>query len=219
MKPRAQISILVAVSVLAGVWLGRSCAPPERYADDQPASDEAAVQLWTCAMHPHIQREEPGLCPICGMELVPVDAGSADATLGPRALRLSAQARRRAEVEVVPVERRPVTREIRMSGKVDYDETRVRTITARMAGRLDRLYVDYTGIRVQEGDHLVTLYSPELVAAQEELIQAKRTRAEMEGSTTSILRDRAGETLRSAREKLRLLGLTEDQIEGIEQQS
>ena len=76
------------------------------------------------------------------------------------------------ELETVEVERRFVTSSVRMVGKIDYDETRVKHITAWVPGRLDRLYVDYTGIEVRKGDHLVYLYSPQLLAAQEELRKA-----------------------------------------------
>jgi Cu(I)/Ag(I) efflux system membrane fusion protein len=99
------------------------------------------------------------------------------------------------EIETSVVERKFVTAEIRMVGKIDYDETRIKYITSWVAGRIDRLYVDYTGIRVSKGDHLVEIYSPKLIEAQKELLLP---------STRSL-----------AREKLRLLGLTAEQIDQI----
>ena len=102
-----------------------------------------------------------------------------------------------------------------MVGKVAVDETQVRSITAWVAGRIDRLYVDYTGVRVEEGDHIAYLYSPKLLTAQEELIQALRTRERLVDSGASI-----GQTtlVAAAREKLRLFGLKEEQIERIERE-
>ena len=125
-------------------------------------------QIWTCSMHPQIRRDGPGKCPICGMELVPVTTSAG----GIRTITISPTARKLMRIETTPVERRYVTAEIRMVGKVEYDETKLSYITAWVSGRLDRLYVDFTGIEVKKGDHLVYIYSEELYAAQEELIQA-----------------------------------------------
>jgi Cu(I)/Ag(I) efflux system membrane fusion protein len=103
-----------------------------------------------------------------------------------------------------------------MVGKVDYDETRLGHITAWVPGRLDRLYVDYTGISVRKGDHLVYLYSPELLTAQEELIQAVRAMEELKDSGMRIMRETAQRTVEASKEKLRLWGLTGKQIAEIE---
>jgi Cu(I)/Ag(I) efflux system membrane fusion protein len=83
-------------------------------------------------------------------------------------------------------------------------------------GRLDRLFVDYTGIRVRKGDHLAEIYSPDLVSAQEELLQALRTRRETSDAATPRLRAAAEATVAAAREKLGLLGVTEQQIAALE---
>ncbi|NKB24031.1 MAG: efflux RND transporter periplasmic adaptor subunit [Kiritimatiellae bacterium] len=168
-------------------------------------------------MHPQIQQPGPGPCPLCGMDLVPVTDQGDDEELGPRELKLSAKAEKLAEVAVVPVEQRFVTSEVRMVGKVEYDETRLAYLTAWVPGRLDRLYVDYTGVPVQKGDHMVYLYSPELLAAQEELIQALATAKQIGKSDVSIIKERTLKTVDATREKLRLLGLTSEQIQEIEQ--
>lgn len=146
-------------------------------------------------MHPEVIRDKPGKCPKCGMDLIPLMIESA-AGLGPRQLVISEDAAKLMEIQTSVVERKFVTAEIRMVGKVDYDETRVKNITAWVAGRIDRLFVDFTGITVNKGDHMVELYSPELISAQAELLLY----------STKLL----------AREKLRLLGLTAEQIEQIE---
>lgn len=117
---------------------------------------------------------------------------------------------------MTPVVRRIMAQEVRMVGKVEYDETRVKTITAWVPGRLDRLFVDYTGVPVVEGDHLVSLYSPDLIAAQEELIQVVKTSAQMGEGGVEIVRERTQALVETSREKLRLLGLTDTQIKGIE---
>jgi Cu(I)/Ag(I) efflux system membrane fusion protein len=120
------------------------------------------------------------------------------------------------DIETAAVERRFAAVELAMVGKVDYDETKVATIAARVPGRLDRLYVDYEGIPVKKGDHLVYLYSPELLSAQEELIQAARAVKDIERSDSTLVRETTRATYEAAREKLRLLGLTEDQVAQVE---
>lgn len=167
-------------------------------------------------MHPQIRMSHPGKCPICGMDLIPVASGNHAEKMGDRELKLSPLAMKLADIQTVPVERKYVSVSIRMVGKVDYDETRVGHITAWVPGRLDRLYVDYTGISVRKGDHMVYLYSPELLTAQEELIQAIRALGELKESGMKIMRETASQTVEASREKLRLWGLTEKQITEIE---
>ncbi|MFH1532196.1 MAG: efflux RND transporter periplasmic adaptor subunit [Pseudomonadota bacterium] len=174
------------------------------------------VQIFTCAMHPQIRQDGPGICPICNMELVPVKE-SGEAT-GPRELVLSEAARKLAEVETAPAERKAVDVEIRMIGKVDYDETRVKTIAAWLDGRIEKLHADFTGLEVAAGAPLVDLYSPELYVAQKELLL---TRAAIGALPESGQEAPAGPPiqmtmLEAAREKLRLWGLSADQIAAIE---
>lgn len=170
---------------------------------------------WTCSMHPQIRQPDPGLCPICAMDLIPVPKGGDD--LGPRTLKMSEEAAKLAEIQTHVVERRFVDIELSMTGKIDFDETRVKTISAWVPGRLDRLFVDYTGVPVNKGDHLVEIYSPDLYAAQEELIQAKKFLEKMTGAGSEIIRETAVTTLEAAREKLRLWGLSDKQVADVEE--
>jgi len=105
--------------------------------------------------------------------------------------------------------------ETRMAGKVDYDETRVRNITAWTGGRVDKMYVDYTGGTVGKGQPMVSVYSPELLTAQAELIQAVKAGRDLENSRLKLVRESAARTEAASREKLRLLGLTRAQIERV----
>ncbi len=161
-------------------------------------------------MHPQVRMPEPGKCPICFMDLIPLEED--DFGLGPRQLRMSPAAIALADIQTTPVRRQYVTMPVRMVGKVDYDETRLANITARVPGRLDRLFVDYTGVTVREGDHLVSIYSPELIVAQQELLLAQRSAERERPAAEPGLRARSVEL---AEEKLRLLGLLEHQIEEI----
>jgi len=179
-------------------------------------SSASKQQWWTCSMHPQVRRPEPGQCPICGMDLVPVSQ-STEADLGQRQIQISEAAAKLMEIQTSPVERRFVNAEIRMVGKVAYDETRVKYITAWVPGRIDRLYVDFTGTVVREGEHMVYLYSPQLLSAQEELLQAIKASESMSEDSSELVRRSTQATLEAAREKLRLWGLTSEQIEQIEQ--
>ena len=207
------------VGLMAGLALGRLGAPEgsHQMASPVPTLAAPAAEVWTCSMHPQIRLPGPGSCPICAMDLIPVATGAATDNPGPRALHLSERARQLASVQVVPVERRFVPVETRMVGKIAFDETRLKRITAWIPGRIDRLYVDYTGVQVKAGDHMAYLYSPELLTAQEELIQALRAASRVSGEKEDPIPDTARLTLNSAREKLRLWGLKPEQIAGIEQ--
>jgi Cu(I)/Ag(I) efflux system membrane fusion protein len=207
--------LLVVVALGAGMLLGRRGG--EHVHDTAGGSGEQEATVWTCSMHPQIRLPAPGKCPICFMDLIPVDAGmSGDAGAAPR-LEMSESARALAEIETAVVVRDRPAVEVRLVGKVDADETRNAAITARVPGRLDRLFVDYTGIRVRKGDHLAEIYSPDLVSAQEELLQALRTRRETSDAATPRLRAAAEATVAAAREKLELLGVTDEQIAELEE--
>jgi len=221
-----RVVIGCAVALLVGLILGRISGDANRAPEKDAARDVASApaeqapadaEVWTCVMHPQIRLPRPGQCPICGMDLVPVDADSSGAgEANSRQIAMSEEALAIAEIETVAVRRALVARDVRMVGKVDYDETRVRNIAAWAPGRIDRLFVDYTGVEVNKGDHLVSLYSPELRTAQEELLQAIRANANLRQSGVSVLRESTRATIESAREKLRLLGLTKAQVQSIE---
>jgi len=224
MKPawkteRAKIvtTIVALLVAFATGYILRGSRGPAAPAITHEAHDHAGeADTWTCSMHPQIKLPEPGKCPICFMDLIPL-ASDGDDDIGPRELSVGENAARLMDIETVAAERRFVTTEVRMVGKVEYDETRVSHITAWVPGRLDRLFVDYTGVPVKKGDHLVVLYSPELLSAQEELIQAINAAKELEKSDVSVVRETTQATVAAAREKLRLWGLTQGQIEEIEQ--
>lgn len=178
---------------------------------DMATDADAGQATWICPMHPEVRKAGFGACPLCKMDLVEEPTVSK----GPGAvLEMSEAAVALAGIRTVPAERREATARVRLAGRVDYDETRVRTIAARVDGRVDRLFVDYTGIRVNRGDHLAEIYSPGLLVAQEELIEAKRRAGA--GESSAFLAESSRRALESAREKLLLLGLEEEQVAEIE---
>ncbi len=206
-KKAAFAVFLIAVFLLGG------CGGGSEQTDVPGEKSEA--QTWTCSMHPQIKLPSPGQCPICAMDLIPIDVGGGEDE-GERTLTVSPAAAALADIQTSPVERKFVRAEIEMAGKIDYDETSVTHITAWVAGRLDRLYVDYTGIEIKKGDHMVYMYSPEVLTAQQELIQALKTVKKLEKSNVSSVRDSALGTVKSARKKLLLWGLTDEQVSEIE---
>ncbi len=214
---KVKIAALVVLAFLAGYLLRSFSHPPsaaERHDHPSQQVSEQETMWWTCSMHPQVRQPKPGKCPICFMDLIPVTAAQAE--VGPREISFSQEAIKLMEIETTPVERKFVTAEIRMVGKVDYDETRVKNITAWVPGRIDRLYVDFTGITVNKSDHMVELYSPELISAQAELLAALQAAASVKPEASELMKSHTSATLEAAREKLRLLGLTKGQIDGIE---
>jgi len=216
---------LVVAVFLAGYFVSSLLQGPRKAGTLQsPAGQELehpsgqtaakAPKVWTCSMHPQIRQPKPGKCPICFMDLILIAAE--DGGVGERQITFSQEAVKLMEIQTSPVERKFVEAEIRMVGKVDYDETRVKNITAWVPGRIDRLYVDFTGITVNKGDHMVELYSPELISAQAELLQALKAVGSIEDSTSELMKRTTLATLEAARDKLRLLGLAPAQIDKIE---
>tara|TARA_R110000868_G_scaffold241497_3_gene496931 strand:- start:702600 stop:704402 length:1803 start_codon:yes stop_codon:yes gene_type:complete len=147
------------------------------------------------------------------MDLIPVmERGGAGMEMR---LTLSESAKAMAQIETASVGRFFPSAETRLFGKLVYDETSVARISAYFPGRIDRLFVNYIGVSVQQGDHLAELYSPDLIASFEELRQAKKS-FDQAGDSSSFLRDTASQTLAASREKLRLFGLTQEQIAQVE---
>lgn len=177
-------------------------------------SKEEAHTVWTCSMHPNIQLPEFGQCPICFMDLieVAVDSGSLKNL---RQIALGDDARKLAQIETTAVKRGKAATSIRMVGKIDYDETLVSSITAWINGRIDKLHVDYTGSMVRSGQPMAEIYSPELLAAQAELIEAVAAAKKMNGSNNTLVKQTIDRTESAARKKLGLLGLTDEQIQEV----
>ena len=212
-RPIYNVVIIVLIAFVLGFlirgWRVSSLQDTERI---QIAQNKE--QIWTCSMHPQIQETKPGKCRLCGMDLIPVDISDG---AGPREIFFSENALKLMEIQTTPVERKFVEAQIRLVGKVDYDETRLKHITAWVGGRIDRLYVDFTGTQVIKGDHMVYLYSPDLISAQAEFLQAAKSVQNIKPESSELIKRSIKATLEAASEKMRLLGLTEEQIEKIEQ--
>jgi membrane fusion protein, copper/silver efflux system len=213
--------ILVLVAFIIGYFLATSLrdAPttgqPGQSAAIEPHDHDATKSgtqakkptVWTCSMHPQIKLPNPGKCPICFMDLIPLeDEHQAAADSGKWQYSMSETAKKLAEVETTPVQREQVKVVVRMVGLVTEDETRVAALTARVDGRLDEIYINFTGETVQQGDPMVKIWSPTLIKSQVELFESQRSEKP------------DSEVIKGAEEKLIQYGLTRDQIEQIRQQ-
>lgn len=210
---------LIALSVIIITFVGGRFTGKEKRISSSSSSQASntphQATIWTCSMHPQIKMPKPGKCPLCGMNLIPLESDT-DESGGEREVSISAYSAKLMQLETTIVQHRAVSAEVRMVGHVDYDETRVSYISAWFPGRIDKLFVDYTGIPVKKGDPLAELYSPELLTAQEELIQAIQTLKKLKNSDSTYLLQTARKTIDAAREKLRLWGFTAQQISEIE---
>ncbi|HVO83411.1 MAG TPA: efflux RND transporter periplasmic adaptor subunit [Syntrophobacteria bacterium] len=186
------------------------------YADEGPSSGRK-ILYWQDAMNPAYKSDKPGKAPD-GMDLVPVyaDEGASSAGLPPGSVKISAERQQLIGVQYGQVIRQSLARTIRAVGKVTYDETRVTRVQSKVSGWIDKVYVDFTGRLVQRGQPLFTLYSPELVSTQQEFLLASRARDHLVKSPVSEIAANAVSLYDSARERLRLWDITEEQIQELE---
>lgn len=212
----------VLLVLVIGLLIGRCFTPiPKATSSDAEGAtasghdhaDEEPV-TWTCSMHPSVMAPQPGSCPLCGMDLIPMETGGGS-TENPHALRLEDGQKAIAGIQTTLVHRAQASHQVRLVGKLAVDETAIATLSAYVGGRLDRLYVDYTGLKVRAGDHLAEIYSPQLFHAQEELIVAVESAKRFGKSGDKSLAKISHSTVIAARKKLSLYGLTEEQMEEI----
>jgi Cu(I)/Ag(I) efflux system membrane fusion protein len=202
--------VLLVLAFLGGVMTGGADlgGAPEVHAHDEGAA-------WTCSMHPQIVQDQPGECPICGMDLV--RTVGADRGAPPTSVALSNRARVLSELRTMPVQRlRGTAGELRLLGRVEPDESTRRNVTTWVGGRIDRLRVNTTGEQVRAGQTVATLYSPEVYGAHQDLITARSQVARLaDASATSVRTSQAA--LDAARERLRLLGVPDGELARMEE--
>lgn len=202
--------ILILIAGLLLGWLifsgGNSVQTHQDVQADALHNHGDDPEVWTCSMHPQIRMEKPGLCPICAMDLIPLQTtGSGDASIDPDAIQLSAEAVALANIQTTLVSKQNPVKDIQLYGTIQVDERLSHSQTAHVSGRIETLFVNFTGESVRKGQKIATIYSPELLGAQQELIEAAK------------MQDVQPLLLQAVREKLRLWKLTDDQIARIEQ--
>lgn len=209
------IAVLVAAIAVAfgvGRWTTweRSAAPGAAEAgkvSGDHGHDHEEAESWTCSMHPQVDQPEAGDCPICGMELIPAseaDESDADDESDLPRLRLSERSAALIGVETTAAERRVAEAELHFPGRVEADETLLRDVVVRAESYVEELHADYEWKRVQKGEVLAELYSPEVRAAARELLVGDKVAAAGDGIGRS-----------PASGKLRRLGVSKDQIQEI----
>ncbi|SMO64042.1 efflux RND transporter periplasmic adaptor subunit [Gracilimonas mengyeensis] len=170
-------------------------------------TDEAGNIVYTCSMHPQVRESEPGNCPICGMELIPADQAEDDdgSSQNPNAVKISQAAMALANIQTTAVREEIPEHTVQLPGKVAVNQNLVSNITAHFPGRVRELYVDYTGDYVRKGQKLASIYSPELITAQRELLETAR------------FKEQNPRLYEAARRKLSLWEFPEETIRQIEQ--
>ena len=204
MKTRNKNIIVIIGSILVGLllgWIFFSGTSGQEESSAHQHIESSENQVWTCSMHPQIRQNEPGDCPICGMDLIPLQEDDAD--VGSQAVYMSENAMRLANVQTMQVGAEAANKEIRLNGRVAVDERKVYAQTTHIPGRIERLMVNFTGEEVKRGQALATVYSPEMITAQEELLQAY------------AIRESQPELFQAAKEKLRSWRIGENQINRI----
>ena len=202
------IGVALIVGLLGGYLIfggGSADTATNKVKDDHNHSEEiASGQMWTCSMHPQIMQPEPGDCPICGMDLIPAETG-ADGLLADQ-FKMTENAMALANIQTTVVGSGAIEAgTLKLSGKIRENEESNAVQVTYFAGRIERLYVNSTGERVGKGQRLATIYSPELVSAQQELL------------TAASLKESQPELYSAVRNKLKLWKLSEKQINSIEQ--
>lgn len=171
-----------------------------------------AVHHYTCAMHPSVEQPMPGKCPICGMDLTPVTHAQRE-----QGVVLVDEGRRQLiGVRTDPVIEAPMQRAFRAVGRVTYDESSLAEVSSRVSGWITELFVSQTGQRVRRGQPLFRIYSPELYGAEQDFLLTNRADAQP-GAGAAAASNRMESLQRAARQRLRLLGVTDAQIDALAQ--
>ncbi|NQT79093.1 MAG: efflux RND transporter periplasmic adaptor subunit [Candidatus Aminicenantes bacterium] len=227
------------IVLLVSIFLLVSCKKSdEAHSEEQmiarKIAPEKEILYYTCGMHPSV-RVSPGdydkgnkNCPICNMGLVPVykeegemvgmEAHEQEAQEElERQIKLSPRAQALARVKTEAIQFLPLYKEISTVGEIDYDERKMAFVAAWIPGRIDRLFVDFTGVRVRKGEPLVWIYSPNLLTSQEEYLLALETLEKVKESPFEETLDGARSLVEASKRRLLLWGISEKQIKDLEE--
>ncbi len=199
-------NIIIILILLLGVALGRWVVPnngtnAQTIMGHEDHNHTDVEEVYTCSMHPQIRQAEFGKCPICAMDLVLVGStGNND----PYTIQMSSETSKLARVRTSKVQKGDATKEILLQGKIAVNEAKETVISARFAGRIESLSVEFEGMEVEKDQVLAEIYSPELIAAQNELLEAKK------------YEEQQPDIVESARIKLKLWNISDEQISQIE---
>ncbi|WP_298439558.1 efflux RND transporter periplasmic adaptor subunit [Geobacter sp.] len=222
MKLSKKVAIPLAVVLLAALAGGGYFLWQQKQGGKAAGKGDKTAKgpvLYTCAMHPFIIKDKPGTCPICGMQLIKkIEGAQADAKelamIGHVSLSPTQQVM--ANVATVQVEKMPLDKEINAVGIIQYDQARQGKVTAWVAGRIDRLHVNRVGEYVTKNRAVAEVYSPDLVSAQQEYLLAVRSREQIKSSPIQSISQGGEGLVASARQRLKLMGVKDNQIDGLE---
>jgi membrane fusion protein, copper/silver efflux system len=191
--------------LILGTFLGWLIFHPSHRKEKKPEQTTEFSQntIWTCSMHPQIRMDKSGNCPICGMELIPL-VKQVTPSIDPAAIELSIEAAKLANVLTSVVTSQKPVKEVRLYGKVQADERLLQSQVSHVPGRIDQLTLNFTGESVVKGQVLAIVYSPELITAQQELLETVKTKQAQP------------DLYEASKEKLRQYKLTDYQILKIE---
>ena len=193
---------ILAVGIVAG-WLLFGNQSAEMSHDHSAETTEKAT-MWTCSMHPQIMQPEPGDCPICGMDLIPAEESTGNLSANQFRMTENAMALANIETKKVSAEAENNASSIKLTGTIEPNEKTNAIQTAHFGGRIEKLYVNFTGEEVRYGQKIALIYAPELVTTQQELLTAARMKTSQP------------ELYKAVRNKLKLWKLSEAQIAQIE---
>jgi len=202
--------ILIALTIGFAVgyeWTHHPAAPPAR-----------RILYWVDPMHPAYKSDKPGIAPDCGMKLVPVyeDQRKETEPAPPGAIHVSSEKQQLIGVQYGAASFTTKTETIRAVGRVAQDETRLTRVHPRIEGWISKTFVDYTGQLVKKGDPLLTIYSPEMLASEEELLLALRARDQMKAGPVKEAWGNSELLLEATRRRLQLFDLSPEQIDQAE---
>lgn len=203
LKTNRKVVILIVAVLILGIVVGRITGTHPHIEQGVDASgNQSESVVWTCSMHPQIRQDTPGICPLCGMDLTPLE-DEEESDLPMDALRMSATAMQLANVHTAKVDFGNTEKSIALAGKVSLDPKYAFSQSAHVSGRVEELYVNTLGEYVEKGQKIANLYAAELINAQKELLQAYENR----GLYPAIYE--------AVKEKLLLWKISNQQIEAI----
>lgn len=210
---------IIMLSIVLALFIGCASDTKEK-GSHEDSKTETAADYYTCPMHPSVISDRPGACPVCGMALVkksPQQEMASEEMENIYAVSLSPTQRVLANVATEPVFRRALSREIETVGVVDIAEPLQATVSARFRGRIEKLFVNYTGELVKKGQPLFELYSPDLITGKREfLLAVDALSAAKEAGIEQNIRMQEG-LLRAIRDRLHIhFGMTDEQIAELE---
>ncbi len=237
MSKKLSISLILASAIFSGALVYFWKQAPASWLQETftgehllvpVTGEDGEIEYWTCTMHPSVRLKDPGTCPICAMDLVPVmkslpptsDNGSTNAaqqiagdestfTVDPRRQQL-------INVQTTEVEVRSLQKVIRTVATLELDETRIAYVHPKIQGWIQKVFVDFTLQHVNEGDPLFSIYSPELVSTQEEYLLALKTAENLADSPFEHVSSGARSLFSATRRRLELFDITDEQIEQLE---